>query len=346
MPPESQSDNTTAPDIISDAPTTIIADAAVDRGVTADQGDSSAAPPAAAEGDTPETLLDLTRRVLKGDGESPAPESAKTDPAAEAASPDATEGGDAEGADKDKEPPFHKHPRWQEKQREVETLRREVETFKPDAEMHRQTLGFMERNRLSPEDVRNGFAIMAAMRSDPATAYAMLEPTIRDLRAFLGHDLPADLQQRVDDGQVDETTAQETARLRNEQKFHSDRQVAARETEVAAAARDNGQATAQAVDTWVQGQQAKDLDFALVSPLLEGAIRSRQAQWAAEGKRFDTPAAAVELSEAAYRDVKAHLVKLRPRVAVPAIPSSSSAPAGVTAQPKTSRDAIMLALRG
>ena len=298
-----------------------------------------------AEGDTPTSLLEVTKKVLKEAGEPPAPDATKSEVTtpAEGTQPKAPDGTEAADADL----PFHTHPRWIERQAEIKNLRSEVAAYKPEAEMHRQTLEFMAKNDLKPEDVRTGFAIMAALRKDPATAYAMLEPTIRDLRLFLGKDLPTDLREKVDAGAIDEETAAETARLRNETSFRQAAATREQEARVVQQSREAGNATASAVDQWVLAQSGQDPDFARVNPLLEGAVRALQAQYTAQGIRFDNPAAAVKLTEQAYRNVKGHLASLVPaRPAIKPLPGSNATATGAIAKPGSMLEAVRQALDG
>lgn len=310
--------------------------------------DSQSAP--ADKPETTETLLDVTRRAAM-EGVTPAPKADDPKPT-EAAADDkaAPEAGDdkGEGAKQDEsadaEPPFHKHPRWQEVQRDRAELRRKVEALEPDAAVHRDVLAYMDRHGLTPADVQNGFAIMAALRNDPAEAWKLLKPIVDGVQAFVGETLPDDLRQRVDDGLVDEDTARETARLRNQEAL---RQVRA-ERDAARQAERSGQATAeavratvQAVDAWVAAKAA-DPDHAAILPLLEGETLRLQRDWTAKGQTFHTPEAAKALMNSAYENVRKSLAPKR--VPVRSTPASSP-PAATTKAPATLLDAVRAAAR-
>src|SRR6266567_4401761 len=121
---------------VSDAAAPAPADTGTGTPAAVETPDTGAAPAhsPSAEGDRPKTLLEATRRALDV-GKSPAPESATKDATAEAKPPGEAEGkGDADN----KDPPFHQHPRWQEKQREVKQLREQVQGFQADATAHRE----------------------------------------------------------------------------------------------------------------------------------------------------------------------------------------------------------------
>lgn len=310
-------------------------------------GADTAKSPGADGADEPKTLLEATRRALDK-GKSPAPDGENKDQAKPSDPAKPAEGeADASKTDAEKDPPFHQHPRWQEKLRAERALKADVAALEPDAKAHRDVLGFMDANRLSHDDVRSGFAIMAAIRTDPAKAWELLQPTIKSIREFLGHDLPADLQAKVEDGSVDEDTARETTRLRNERIQQGQREEYAQRQAEARAQADTGQAAGTAVDAWLNGQASADPDFSHVSPLLEGEILRLQRVAQAEGKPFNTAESAVAMTTAAYANVKANLTRLRPAPQAIAPRPRSSAPAGGTTPPAPTnlRDAIRQAVR-
>jgi hypothetical protein len=317
------------------------------------KADSSTAPET---GETRETLLEATRRALQ-ESDSP-PDS--TDKGAEAkdgeaakadapvdgeAKPDETAEGDAD-ADKDEPPPFHKHPRWQQVTRERAELRQRVDELQPRAERMQQIEAYMATNELSPEDVRQGFAIMAALRQDPAEAWKLMEPIVRSVRTFLGDELPDDLREKVDTGLVDEDTAREAARLRHQQTFQAERQrrQADRQAQqrVTAQTVQAEQARVSAVDTWFQAKQA-DPDFASIAPFVEGETLRMQARWRAEGKSFDAPEQAVVLMNQVWTDLR---LRLKPqRQAIRSTPAASPSPTAATgARPATLMDALRAAV--
>lgn len=337
-----------------------------------DQGATAGSPPAnehkAAENiqaETREGLLAATRAALEATDDA-GTESAAKDEAAEGTKPreaadESKAGGEApekpkdgaddadKGAGKDEEdPPFHQHPRWQKMVAERNELRGEIETMRPLAERQTAILEYMDRNELTPDEVGQGFAIMAALKSDPAAAWDLMRPYVESVQAHLGNHLPDDLREKVESGLVDEDTARETARLRSERQFQASRaeRAAARSTEQRTNAQDvaAAQARVSAVDAWFSAQAA-DPDYAAVEPLLTGEILRLQHVWGGQGKDFSTPDGAVALSKAAYENVRKHLAPRRaPIRSTPGSPPPTAPPTNSGAQPGNMIDAMRAAL--
>lgn len=310
--------------------------------------------PANETGETRETLLEATRRALAEADSPPAEpdqapkdrESAKADAPEGEAKPEANADDKSAEDDPDKPPPFHEHPRWKQLTRERAELRQEVEAMKPLADRQREILGFMERHEMSPEDVRQGFAIMAALRTDPAEAWKLMEPIVRSVRAFMGDELPPDLQDRVDQGLVDEDTARETARLRNRQTFDFERQHRQAQRQVqqqsVTRATEAEQAVVSAVDAWFDGKRA-DPDFASIEPFVPGETLRMQGEWQRARKPYDTPEAAKALMEEVWTGLRARLAPKRQPIRT--TPSAPRSPTGnSSARPASLKDALRAAL--
>lgn len=309
------------------------------------QGDSPAPEDKAPADESRESLLDVTRNAVDEtaddpdgadgdakaadkDGEGDAkPESAEADPSV---------------SDEEAEPPFHEHPRWKKLQAERVELRQKVEFLEPDATKFRQIQDFMAGNDLTPDDVRQGFAIMAALRRDPAEAWELMKPIVQSVQAFVGNQLPDDIQEKVDTGLIDDETARELARLRHAATFKAERdqrqaaQVQQRQTQEQAEAAQ--QARVSAVDQWFVGQQA-DPDFEAIVPHLEGAILRTQRAWARQGRSFDAPQDAVKVAQEAFAAVRKTLAPRRQPVRnTPSSPPPAAAPRA--AQPASLMDAL------
>jgi len=266
--------------------------AEADTSVTADSQ------PQNTTGDEPASLLDAIKKVVP-DQASPAKEDTKSEPEADAKA-------DTTGADKedDKPPPFHEHPRWKKVVGERDEAKRQVQELTADAVSFRQVRDYMASNSLTADEVKQGFAIMAALKNNPAQAWEMLQPTIHGLGVFLGHDLPADLKQKVEEGMVDEATARETARLRNVSQFEQQRSQAQVQRQQQSANEQHMTRVAGSVDQWVAAQAGSDPDFKRVEPLLAGMVLQKQREWQAQGKNFlASEQAAVQLTTEAYQKV-------------------------------------------
>ena len=132
--------------------------------------------------------------------------------------------------DEDKDVPFHKHPRWQqlkgqrdELKTKVTELTTEIEPLRTKAGQLDQIGTFMRDNMLTPQNVEEGFQVMALMVSDPAAALEKLYEQVEKLELHLGKRLPDDIRQRVDAGEVNAEAAAELARQRAEAQAHRTR---------------------------------------------------------------------------------------------------------------------------
>ena len=142
-------------------------DAGQSGGTDAKSPDASSAPDQGATKDAKPTLLDVLKTaadVPTDPGGSPDPAKKgtdKPDPATDAPEKDAKETDDSKLS-------FHNHPRWQEVVGQNKSLKEQVHTLEPDADQFRKINSFMEEHRLSPDEVGEGFILMAMMKNgDP-----------------------------------------------------------------------------------------------------------------------------------------------------------------------------------
>lgn len=295
--------------------------------------------------------LDLEAVVRKAaQQESPEAEDSSTDgKGSEDSKPATSEDAEPEGkADKqvaDEDLPFHKHPRWQEKLRKEQELTQERDSFKGKAERFDRIDEFMREHELTPQEVTQGFEIMALMKHDPGKALEMLAPQLEKLELATGRKLPEDLRKRVEDGAIDPEAAQEVARTRMELAAERHRLAraeqsvqAGREAEVAARQQEAVKAMRTAVEGWESEVKGRDPDY----PHMQSFItdRTRVLMQAAPPK---TPDDAVALVKRAYDEVKASMRKVLPRPAVRTVTSDKTSTTA-TAAPKTTEQLIRAAL--
>ena len=284
---------------------------------------------------SPASLLDVVQDVLKK--EEPEPE-ASSPPEAE---PDQEVEPEAKAEGEDADVPFHKHPRWAERTKELQALR-------PQAEAYQAITGFMERSNLSGEEVAEGFEIMALLKSgDPINlvkARDWFQERLTALNTSIGDTLPADLQQQVEDGLVDPDVARNLSRTRAEAQYlraqEQERTKREREEAERARAHENTEAMRSVVISWETQVKAKDPDYAKKAKLVEAQA---QAMVARNGKSPATAQEALDLVEAAYREVNEALKPMQPRPQ-PISPSPAGATTRVVAAPKSVREAIESAL--
>lgn len=335
---------------------------------TADSSDAEPASDANAGGeDSREDLLsvitDVTTESEKPDGEAePADDSSTSDSEAEDASEEEDSGGsdDEEGEDgesgeseedsgeeddPEKPPPFHDHPRWKEMVAERDRLKQ----LKEPAENYQRLTEYMESNRLTPEEVAEGFQIMALMKNDPANARQILEQKMQGLQQFDPNYMPPDLQQEVDSGAITPERAQEMAQLRaqgNMSQFQAQqaKQQAEHERQQGQTLRQQqqGQQLANAVNQWENELQSKDADYAQKAPWVRDRLRALMQE---KGKPQD-PDSAVQLAQQAYKDVNERLKPLSKQNKRPSKPTPSGGSSKTNKEPTTLDEAIDQAIGG
>lgn len=244
-------------------------------------------------------------------------------------------------AEDDSKLPFHSHPRFQELIRERNELR------EPAANFNRIT-GFMQEHGLGSDEVAEGFEIMALLKSGDreklSQARDWFASRLGALDETLGAVLPADLQDRVDNGLIDEETAGELAKARAAEKIREGRdQKEAERTEQQRqdeARRNSATKMANAVEGWETRIKGSDPDYSKKADMV---MRTCRAMMAEEGKQPTNEAEAVALAERAYAKVNEDLKSLlpKPKQVIPA-PTGQSATA--TAAPTSLRGAIEAAV--
>lgn len=336
----------------------------------ANTADSSGAEPAsdanAGGEDSRENLLSVITDVTTEDEES-----GESEPAGDSSAPDSeakeasegedsgekgAEGEDGESAeseegsgeedDPEKPPPFHDHPRWKEMVAERDRLKQ----LQEPAENYQRLTEYMDSNSLTPEEVAEGFQIMALMKNDPAHARQILEQKMQGLQQFDPGYVPPDLKQEVDSGAITPERAQELARLRaqgNAANFQAQRSQEQVERERQQAQRlrqqQQGQQLASAVNQWEQDLQAKDADYAQKAPWVRDRLRALMQE---KGRPQDADGA-VELARQAYKDVNERLKPLSKQNKRPAKPTPSGGSSQSSKKEPTSLDeAIDQALEG
>lgn len=322
------------------AAATVTADASPAPNTDAVAADTSAADPDAKK---PASLLDVVKNVLEpkpADGSSTATAQTETKPA------DGVKPATDEAA-ADANLPFHKHPRWIEKQTELKAAREKLATLEPenaslkaDAEQLRNIETFRTTNNLAVEEVVQGFKVMALVKNDPAKALPELRKLVADLELATGEKLPADLQERVDAGSMDEKSASELAQTRRTAKALETTVTATRERDETQQVQNLRDGVAASVAAWEAQVAGRDPDWAKKQPLVMDRV---QAIALTEGRPRDQ-AEAVALAKRAYEDVTKSTAAWRPaRTPTKPLPSGTSAN-GVKPQPKNMRDVVDIAL--
>jgi hypothetical protein len=243
-------------------------------------------------------------------------------------------------------PPFHSHPRWKEQLRvnkeqaaQIATANAQLETYKVGADQYEKIVSFCETNQLAPDEVANGFQIMALMRSNPERAYELITPLVQSLELVTGRKLPDEIRAKVDDGLVDESVAKDLAKanLRAQQAEQrvavNDRQRAeAYEQQTMVAIQNTVTATEQAI-------ASRDPDYSRKQPFIMDRVRVLIAE-----RNPRTPDACKEILETAHREISERMKPLvterRPVTSV----SSGNSSTNAKPAPKTLEEVVRGAL--
>jgi hypothetical protein len=266
------------------------------------KADEAVSSPATGEEDA--DLLSVVRDVVK---ESRASDTAS--PAEGEEENGQTAGGNAKEDDENfSDVPFHKHPRFQQ-------LLRKSKTFEQDAIRYQNVQGFLDREGLSAEEAADGLIIMGLMKTNPAEAWARLQPTLQKLAVAAGVILSEDLQARVQKGELSQEAAMEISRakaqVQSTQAAQSFQEQRRRQQEQTAFA----QSITNAAVEWEEDRKAKDPNFGAKQELLMKEVAYLQVK---EG-RPNTPEGVKAQLQKAYKAVNAAFR--------PAVPTSSPRPA-------------------
>lgn len=246
-------------------------------------------------------------------------------------------------AQTDDELPFKEHPRFVEMKTQLAQL--------PTLQEHSQRLAtlqqFVHGNGISEAEFQEGLAIMAALKNNPLHAAKLLAPHIKNLGAFTGDgDLPADLAQRVTDGEISDTAARELVRSRTEAAVERQRVASMERERTAAVTQQSVQATQTAVMAWEQRIAASDPDYQLKQELVIGLIRAEAAKLQASAL---TANEAVAIAQRCYEQANKIIKPLSAKALVATKPTPSSAAslptrAAVVAKPKSLEEGVDAAL--
>lgn len=328
------------------------APASADANVTPDSSPDTGAKP---ESDT-KTPLEVVQAAMEQNkgGESPPQQSVPDKPGDKAeATPDSGEPKADEPKPDDKELPFHNHPRWKEVLTENKTLKEkaaEFEALQEPAERYNKLNTFLVDNDLSGQDFSNMLNIGMAMKTAPDKALEMLEPYYNALLRMNGKIIPEDIQDKIDQGVIDEATAKTMAveRARNthyqsqldlerqknanlQQRTQQEREDAARQAQV--------QGLTEAVTKWENTWQSSDPDYAKLMPFVRDRLATKLQQTPPTN-----PDDAVKLAEDAKKEVMATMGQMTPKAAMNTVPDAVTTNRSPNATPKTGLEAVQNAL--
>lgn len=258
---------------------------------------------------------------------------------------------DADDEQDDENLPFGKHPRWKQVLSQRDEARAQAEQLERPARQFEQIQQFMQSSDLTPQEVSDGFQVMALMKSDPAAARERLAEYLRSMDEFVGNVLPDDLQDAVDEGRITEDYAKQLVRSRNESAFERERAgnvvrqsqeqlQLAQQREQQQQVQQIAQQQQNAVRSWEQDLAKRDPDY----PQLQQWV-AKELKLALLNGRPQTSDEAVQMAQKAYDDVKASMQNLLPRRQTSRGPRSADTRAGTGAQPQpqTLQEAVFAA---
>lgn len=195
---------------------------------------------------------------------------------------------------------------------------------------------------LSQEDMAQLFAWPRLLASDPKGAVEKLQAFTAHWQEKVGHTLPADLQQKVDDGVLDDATAKEVASLRATSALDKTRNAAEGAERERTSTAHRQQEIHDSVNAYQAELKAKDPDY---TPEKHDMVVDALTALVTKHGVPSTVADARAMAKTAYDTVTTRLAKFKPpprAVASPAVGRRINQPA--EAQPKSMREAIERAL--
>lgn len=242
------------------------------------------------------------------------------------------------------------YERFQKVIQQRNTLREETEQLKTGAERDRQLTQYMQTNQISGEELVDALDFVALLKTDPSKALERIQPVVSQLNQHVGRELPPDLQERVNTGEIDQRDAEELVRSRNE----AERLRRVREQEGEQRTRsaqvqrtqELRRANGMAADKEVATLRDSDPDFSAKEPWLVPEVRALLQE-----KPPRTPDESRALVREAYDNVSKRLrstlggTRRQQRREVDTA-SGSGAPRGNQAEPETLGEAIQLAASG
>lgn len=278
---------------------------------------ATAGSPTANEGVKPATALDAVKAALKSQAptaegsQEASRESPNRDGATSQDSPK-PEGDEVSDEEFAKQLSEKASRRFRQLVSERDAARGEVEQYRQGAEAYATIVQRVEMTGASAQQVDAAINLLHAINNDPAKAYQLIQPLYDKLSEFVGSRLPADLQDKVDKGYLDEDSAREVARLRHANAFTQRR---AQQTE---AERIEEQQTEQyanlqtaigsATSDWETNWRKMDPDYERKMPFVMAEIKATIA----ERGGVRSPAEAVEIANSALSAINQRLGSIVP----------------------------------
>lgn len=200
-----------------------------------------------------------------------------------------------------------------------------------------------------PAELSRGMQVLGLMKRDPLKAIPILEGTLVTLKriAGVGGELPADIQERIESGLIDEATGKELAAERGKNRFQQQRTEQGQQEADENRRRDALEAHVQTIHAAVTKEQVawqkSDPDFGKLSRLVEREVVALLTE---KGPKVKTVADAQALVKEAIANVKrdAGVIRGPVKEVKPPIGESGSGK-NAAAVPKSSFEAMQLKAR-
>lgn len=226
----------------------------------------------------------------------------------------------------------------------IEQLLQQREGLQKSAGELQAITGFMEENNISPEEFS---ALMGAMAQHKAGNYdgflQGIQPMMDVAGKALGAVIPDDLQERVDEGYIDEAGAQEIAKQRERINYQEGELVRQQQNQTQRATQDTSNAMKIAVDSVEAEIKNTDVDYATKEPQIKANMQALMAQHGVP----NTPEQAKQLANDAYRMTNQFIKQISPdrKTATKRKPDNSMASKNTRAEPTTMLEAVQLGIR-
>lgn len=226
--------------------------------------------------------------------------------------------------------PFHNHPRWKQ-------LVQERDNFKSRSDEYGKIETYMSVNRLTPQEVAQGYQVMALIKNNPAEAYRVLQGHLQRLAPIVGETLPEDIEKKVEMGDVDVESAKELARARAHANFLAAQQQQALAEQQAQDFNAKQASAREAVMGWEETMKRRDPDYSakqkFVMDRVRNVLQTVQPQSAEE---------ALAIVDKAYQEVTQDMSAFIPKRPSTVLTSSASS-VSAKPQPKTLLDVVRMA---
>ena len=229
--------------------------------------------------------------------------------------------------------PLHLQPRFKE-------VIAEKNEYRKGHEQYVKIQNSLKDMKLSAEETAQGLSIMGLMKSNPQAALEALQPIISNLQQVTGQIIPDDIQQKIEDGYMDEDVGKELARTRADVQLQRNANQQMLNEQQQMNASDQINIIAQSVTNWEENIRKTDPDF----ELKQDEVDDRVSALVRERGRPNNSEDAIALAQEAYETVtKRHQSRLGVRKPIRSL-SGGKLGGSPVPEPKSLMDAVQNAL--